>query len=451
MRIRTLILIGIIAANCRAQSVMTLKECIEAGLKNNPELNAAAIDVSIAGVGIRQQRARRLPTVGGSVQMLGYIDRPASVTTATLLGNDFPDETTWNAVRSMRYNNGVAVQASVPLLDLTIKAGQKVAEQSKQMARESYDKRRKDLIVQIANVYYLAQSTERQMRLTGENLRRMAEIVEITRAKYEEGEVLETDLTRAEVNMKQLATLKDAYATALAKQYHLLQYLMGAENDDMRIEVEETDSLTQGNSSSLTIHSSFSRLLPELRLAEMQKEIVGLQMAQIRRAYLPTITLQGQVGAIGYHDSFGQIFHRNDATHGWFGNSYLALSLRVPIFDANIKKLKIRAAKYSLEQSDWRIRQVESLLQKEYADALENHRHSIETYETQRKAWRQASDILAQATERYNEGLASMTEILQDEMMLRTAQTDCTQAVYNYWTAELKLLELSDNLETLYK
>lgn len=191
--------------------------------------------------------------------------------------------------------------------------------------------------------------------------------------------------------------------------------------------------------------------LPSYRLAEMQKEFIDRQITQIKKAYLPTISLQGQLGAIGYHDSFGQVFHSKDATHGWFGNTYLALSLKVPIFDANAKKLKIKAARYSMEQSEWRMKQVESNLQREYDDAVQARQHSLTTYDTQSRACRQADDILRQATDRYNEGLASMTELLQDEMALRSAQTDCTQAVYNFRAAELKLLELSDELYKLYE
>lgn len=451
MRLKTLTLLFAMATNCYAQDVMTLRECIETGLRNNPELNAAAIDARIADVGISQQKARRLPTVGGRLQMLGYIDRPANVTTGTLLGNDFPDEPTWNAVRSMRFNDGVAVQVQVPLLDLTINAGLRVAEMAGEMAKETYEKRRRDLIVQIANVYYLAQSTEQQMTLTAENLQRMTDIVEITRAKYEAGEVLETDFTRAEVNMKQLSTLRDAYATALERQKNLLKFLLGI-NEEVSVKREDLVNAPAipSSSSLFTLQASLTSL-PEYRLAEMQKEMINRQILQTKRAYLPTLTLQGQLGAIGFHDKFGQIVHRNDATHSWFGNTYLALSLRVPIFDANAKKLKIRAARYSMEQTAWRIKQVESNLQRKYADAVATRKQSITTYETQRKACQQADDILRQATERYNEGLASMTELLQDEMALRTAQTDCTQAVYNYRVAELQLLELSDELGRLYK
>lgn len=443
-------LLAFAALCCQAQGAMTLKDCIETALRNNPDLNAARVDMSIAGVAVSQQKAKRLPTVGGSLQMLGYIDRPANVTTGTLLGNDFPDEPTWNAVRTMRYNDGVAAQAAVPLLDLTIGAAVKVAEMAEDMAKESYDKRCRDLIVQIANVYYLAQSTQRQLDLTTENLQRMSDIVAITKAKYDEGEVLETDYTRAEVNRMQLATLKDAYATALAKQMHLLRYLMGV-SGDVAVRSDECAGLPALADSATGDFALAMESQPERRLAEMRKQFIGLQIAQTKRAYLPTITLQGQLGAIGFHDSFGQIFHSNDATHGWFGNTYLALSVRVPIFDGNAKKLKIRSARYSMEQSEWRIKQVESNLKRQYDDAMQTRRHSIATYDTQRQACQQADDILRQATERYNEGLASMTELLQDEMALRSAQTECTQAVYNYRAAELTLLQLSDNLYKLYK
>lgn len=433
-----------LALGARAQDTMTLARCIEEGLRNNPALHVAGLEAEISAVGVKEQQMRRSPTIGGVFQMTGYIDRPASVTSGSLLGTGFPDDPTWQAVRTMRYNAGAALQLNLPLLDLTVKAGIDVAKLAVDIRQADYERRREGLIVQIANVYYLAQATQEQLRLTEANLHRMTELVDIARAKYDEGVALETDFTRSEVNRKQLETLRDAYATALRQQKNLMKSLL---NTDRELDfVALPDGLKPSS-----YHGGLYAALPEIRLVDKQSELVARQMAQVRRGYWPTIALQGQLGVVGYQEKFKHFFHTDGEPHNWYGNTFLGLSVRIPIFDANAKKLKIRQAKLSLEQLKWQRTQTMNQLDKEYADVMLDLTHNLEAYRTQQEACRQAEDIYRQAAEQYAEGLASMTELLQDEMALRTSQTQCVQAVYAYKSAELKALKLSGELDKLYK
>lgn len=444
MRIIMIMISLFLACSVKAQdSMMNLKDCIEEGLRNNPDLRMSEIDTKIAGVDVKGQKARRIPTVSGVFQMSGYIDRPASVTAGTLLGEDLPDDPTWQAVRTMRYSAAAAIQVNVPLLDLTIKAGTDIAKMSAEIRQTSYEKKREDLILQIANVYYLAQATQEQLNLTDKNLRRMSELVEIAKARFEEGIALETDYTRSEVNRKQLETLKDAYSSALAQQKNLMRYLLNTER--------ELTFAPMPDKLETSYQGILSMSLPEIRLVDQQKELVSKQITSVRRAYLPTIALQGQLGAVGYQEKFGHFFHTDDATQNWFGNTFLSLAVSIPIYDGSAKKLKIRQANFSLKQLEWKRAQTINQLTKEYADVMETLSHNLKAFHTQQEACQQADDIYRQAAERYAEGLASMTELLQDEMALRTSQTGCVQAMYDYRSAELQAMKLSDDLDKLHK
>lgn len=443
MRITMISLFLLLVCLAKAQEVMNLKACIEEGLRNNPDLQVSGIDVEMAGIDIKGQKSRRMPVVAGVFQVSGYIDRPVSVTSGSLLGADFPNNPTWQAIRTMRYTAGAAIQMNIPLLDLTIKAETDIARMSADIQRTSLEKKREDLIVQIANVYYLAQATQKQMELTESNLLRMDELVKIAKARYEEGLALETDFTRSEVNRKQLETLKDAYASALKQQKNLMRYLL---NTGRELEFAPMPSQLE-----TSYKGSLCMNLPELRIVEQQKELVTRQITSVRKAYWPTIALQGQLGAVGYQEKLGHFFHTEEATQNWFGNTFLDLSIRIPIFDARNKKLKIRKMKMSLNQLEWKHKRTLNGLNKEYADVMAILSHNLKAFQTHQEACRQADDIYRQATERYAEGLASMTELLQDEMALRTSQTGCVQAMYDYRSAELRALKLSGDLDKLYK
>ena len=290
---------------------------------------------------------------------------------------------------------------------------------------------------------YLAQATQEQLNLTNENLQRMNELVDIAKARYEEGTTLETDYTRSEMNRKQLETLKNAYSAALVQQKNLMKYLLNTER--------ELEFAPMPKELEPSYQDPLYTNLPEIRLMEQQKELISRRITSIKRAYLPTIAIQGQVGAVGYQEKFGHFFHTNDATQNWFGNTFLGLSIKIPIFDGNNKKLKIRQAKLSLEQVEWKHTQTINQLNKEYADVKALLAYNLKAFRTQQTARQQADDIYRQATDRYAEGLASMTELLQDEMALRTSQTQCIQAMYDYKSAELRAMKLSGDLDKLYK
>lgn len=81
--------------------MMSLEEYIRQGIANNLSLANARIDINKSRNGISQNRVRLLPVINGVFQFTDYLKRPVNVTTGTLLGNDFPDDPTWQTIRSM--------------------------------------------------------------------------------------------------------------------------------------------------------------------------------------------------------------------------------------------------------------------------------------------------------------------------------------------------------------
>ena len=60
-------------------------------------------------------------------------------------------------------------------------------------------------------------------------------------------------------------------------------------------------------------------------------------------------------------------------------------------------------------------------------------------------------DVYAVTSDRYREGIASMTEVLQDEMQMSEAQNNYINAHYNYRVTNLMLLKLTGQIESLVK
>lgn len=184
------------------------------------------------------------------------------------------------------------------------------------------------------------------------------------------------------------------------------------------------------------------------KLPDVQ-ELIDRQIKAVRAGYIPTISLGGRLGAVGYQEKFRHFFHTSGETHNWFGNTYLALSVQIPIFDGNDKRLKVRQYRYDMLQAETAFDMRRKQLYKEYADASRQLRHNLEVFRTQKESYRQAEDVYEVTEDKYKEGVASMTELLQDEMRLRNAQSACMQAHYQCNVAQLTLLKLSGRLDEL--
>ena len=72
-------------------------------------------------------------------------------------------------------------------------------------------------------------------------------------------------------------------------------------------------------------------------------------------------------------------------------------------------------------------------------------------FKKQKDNYQLAEEVYAVTSERYREGIASMTEVLQDEMQVSEAQNNYISAHYNYRLANLMLLKLTGRLESLIK
>lgn len=435
-------IICLLASMCHAQE-MTLQECIKIGIANNLSLANARIDIDKGRTGVSQNRSRLLPVINGVFQFTDYLKSPVNVTTGTLLGSDFSDDPTWQTIKSMQYNANAGIRLSMPLYNQTILAAIDVAKTVGKINSLSYEKAVEDLTMQISKVYYMAQASQEQERLTNENILRMEELCSITEALHQQGVVMEVDLNRVRINLQNLKTQQDQSNTLHSQQLNILRFLM-----DMAPETPL--EVTRMAESIEMLHiEGVNEGLPELLLSAQQKALAEQRIKAVKAGYLPTLSLTGYVGVLGYQEKFSQFFHTGAATDNWFGNCFIGLSVKIPIFEANSKKLQIRQYRYDAQQAANRMELVQKQLNEDYANAMLQFNHNMEVFRTQSDSRHQAEEVYNVTEEQYKEGVASMTALLQDEMQLRTAQTACVQALCQCCLAQLDLLKLSGNLSQL--
>ncbi len=122
-----IIIVCVISTFAGQAQTKTLSECISMGINNNLTLNNALTSIKKGQIAVTQNRSRLLPVIQGMAQFTDYLKSPVNVTTGTLLGNDFPDEPTWQTIKSMQYNTQAGILMTVPIFNKSIFAGIDVA------------------------------------------------------------------------------------------------------------------------------------------------------------------------------------------------------------------------------------------------------------------------------------------------------------------------------------
>lgn len=423
----------------KAQETLTLEQCIRMGIENNLSLQTKRNDIVKGEHSISENRAKLLPQINAVVAMNDNFNPPVSVTDGSAYGNPY------NVTKTLQYNASAGLQLQMPLYNQTLLTALDITKMMDRINRLSYDKARNDLIEQISSMYYLAQSTVEQIDIVKANITRLEELKNITEAFFDNGMAMEVDVKRVNINLENLQVQHDNAKAMLTQQLNMLKYVIDYPADsDIRLTAVNTEAIEQVELNGL------NESLPELRLLQGQSELAERQQKMIRQGYLPSLTLTGNLSYSAYTDKFSNWFHSGPSNH-WYNSSGLGITLRIPVFDGLEKRSKIRKAKLDTENALLAYDDALKALRTQYLNATNELMNSRRNFTKQRDNYRLAEDVYAVTTDRYREGIASMTEVLQDEMRMSEAQNNYVTAHYNYRITNLSLLKLTGQLDSLLK
>ena len=421
-----------------AQEVLTLEECLRLGIENNLSLESSRNEVRKGEHSLSENRAKLLPQINAVAGFNDNFNPPVSVTDGSAYGNPY------NVTNTLQYNASAGIQLQMPLYNQTVYTAMDITRTMNELNRLSYEKAREDLILQISKMYYLSQNTSEQLTLIKENISRLNELSNITQAFYDNGMAMEVDVKRVNINLENLRVQYDNAQSMLTQQLNLLKYVMDYPADkEIALTPVNTENITSVSLTGLDNNQYELQLLQsKQKLAEQQRKMIG-------QGYIPSLSLTGSWMYSAYTDKAKNWFHSGPSNH-WYQSSGIGLTLRIPIFDGLEKRAKMRKAKIEVENTRLSYENALKNMQTQYLNATNELMNSQRNFTKQKDNYLLAEDVYQVTTARYREGIASMTEVLQDEMRMSEAQNNYINAHYNYQGTNQTLLKLTGQLETLF-
>lgn len=422
----------------KAQDVLTLEECLRLGIENNLFLESSRNEIRKGEHTLSENRAKLLPQINAVAGFNDNFNPPVSVTDGSAYGNPY------NVTKTLQYNASAGIQLQMPLYNQTVYMAVDIARTMNELNRLSYEKAREDLILQISKMYYLSQNTAEQIALIKENISRLNELSSITQAFYDNGMAMEVDVKRVNINLENQRVQYDNAQSMLTQQLNLLKYVIDYPADkEIALTPVDTENTTSVSLTGLDNNQYELQLLQsKQKLAEQQRKMIG-------QGYIPSLSLTGSWMYSAYTDKAKNWFHSGPSNH-WYNSSGIGLTLRIPIFDGLDKRAKMKKAKIEIENAKLSYENALKNMQTQYLNATNELMNGQRNFRKQKDNYLLAEDVYQVTTDRYREGIASMTEVLQDEMRMSEAQNNYINAHYNYQVTNLSLLKLTGQLETLF-
>ena len=420
-----------------AQQKVTLKDALNYALQNNARVRKAKLDIQGGRYKVEEVRAQALPQLTGTA---GLTYNPVIGQLVANLGGQ-----TQAFKLGQNWNSSAGVQLSQQLFNQQVFTGLQAAKSSEEYYNLTSQLTEEQIIELVANNYYQVLVNRQQLNVIDTNIKNVKIVEKVISNQFKNGLARKIDVDRITVNLTNLNTQRDQVVNAITQLENQLKFSMGMPVSNP-IELPTTE-LTQVTQLPVFTDSVDLATRTEVKLLDNQDKLLNLQRKAYLAEYYPSLALTGNYTYSSQSDSF-DFLNSNAAAIG-YGASAIGLTLKVPIFNGFLTRSKVRQANVDILKAKEDRKESTNSLNLAYENAKIQLRNNLNTINAQRKNADLAQEIYKSTQNNYNNGLASLTDLLETENSLTEAQNSYTQALLNYKIAEIQLIKSNGNIKSL--
>ncbi|MGV3766766.1 MAG: TolC family protein [Chitinophagaceae bacterium] len=436
---------GILAsASAQETKELSLKEALEHALQNKAAAQKARLDEQNSTYQIDEVKARALPNISGSGSLTYNPLLQLSALPGEILGR--PGETVLVAF-GQKWNSGAAVTLTQNIFDQSVFTGLKAAKTTREYYLILGQLTDEQVIEQVANSYYQVLVQRQKLVVIDSNIATTTRVKEVIEGQYNNGLAKKIDLDRTKVNISNLQAQRQQLLNAVQLQENALKFYMGMDiATPINIPQDQLEKIQP--QLALAETSADVKNLTDYKLLKKQEQLLLFQKEAVKAEYYPTLSLNGNYGYQGLGNKF-PIGKGSAQGVNWFDYASVGLNLKIPIFNGFATRSRVRQADIDVQKLRADIKDTELSLNLNFQNAKTQLTNSIITLNNQKENVALAEEVYQNTNNNYNQGLAPLTDLLDAENSLTTAQNNYSTALLDYRLAEIQLIKAQGNLKTL--
>jgi outer membrane protein len=441
----TLLMVLLVATVLHAQvpaKELTLKDAINYALENKADARKAKLSVENSEYQIEEVRARALPTITAN----GNLTFNPILQLNALPGQFFggPEGSVILAPLGQKWSSTAGVNLTQNIFDQSVFTGLKAAKTTREFYQVNAQLTEEQVIERVANNYYQVYVQRQKLRVIDSTYKNTTEVRDIIKGQFDSGLARKIDLDRMNVNLSNIKTQRQQILNAVQLQENTLKFYMG-----MPIETKISIPETEFQVTPLNLEETPDATnLTQYQLLKKQEQLYYYNKKAMQAEYYPTLALTAGYNYIGQGPQLPWFAKSSDNVY-WSDFSILGANLTVPIFNGFATRSRVRQADIEIRRTKEDLMDTKLSLDLAYQNAKTQISNSLITITNQKENVQLAEDVLDNTQNNYQQGLATLTDLLDAENSYIEAQNNYTTALLDFKLAEVQLIKAKGELKTL--
>jgi outer membrane protein TolC len=412
---------------------VTLDECIASAVKNNNRLKIASSRIDAANARWSESSDAMLPQVKftGRAAVLSPVDE-MSISLPIL-----PQPITLFPAINHSYSARVAVQQPL-FLGFRLSSNKEMNGYGVEASKMEFARDEEDLRMDVTTAYWRLYQTIQIERTIASSLDLVVQLAADIRALLKGGMATEVDVLKIDTRLSDMKTKHIEAKSNIRLAQMLLNTLIGRPLSSMIVPAESSEDskeLLQENSSrdlDSLVNNAFT-LRSELRLLEFRSKMAEQGVAIAKSSWYPQVYLSAGYDMANPNQ---RIIPPKDEFKGTWD---IGVSVQWTMWDWNTTGHQMAQAEANKVQLDASIAQSKDAVALEVAQSFYRMQDSRERIDVGEQGIKQAEETFRMINEKFKQGMATNTDVLDAQSALLQARLTHTNAVVDFVLAKARL------------
>lgn len=425
-----ILLITVVSSGYTQDKKLSVSECIEIALKQNPDIIMSEFSLKIAGKDVVVSISSFLPQISGE---LGYYHSVKGPSSELMIDprTGIPIQIQPDEIESWASRAGISVNQTV------FNGGYNIfnIKQSlalKKSAGYGLKATKQNIFYIVKERYYNLLKAEKLLGVAEETLKSSEQSYKRARILYEVGKGDKSDVLQAKVQLENdrlsLIEAQNSLSIARASLNHVLGF-----NVDNKINVVDDLELTEIEIKYKDALNNAYQYNPNLLKSKFDLKASKASVGMAASSYLPS--LSAYYSYSWNHKDFNEINNLLDKDYNW----YMGVSLSIPIFQGMSRFAQLSKAKLNKMAQNEKLEQVKRDIALESKQAYFNVEQAKKKIAVTRNAVEAAEEGLRLNKEKYNIGSGTMLDLINAQVSYTQAKSNNIQSLYDYKYAVARL------------
>ncbi|MCK9422423.1 MAG: TolC family protein [Bacteroidales bacterium] len=409
-------------------STLTLQQCIDYALKNQPLVRQSRLDEDINNRDIAISLSGWFPQLSLDAGLQHYLQLPTSFFPNL---ND-PAGPEVEVTTGLFNTSSAQFSANQSLYSTDLVFASKTVRDLRQRARQNTESSEINTVVNVSKSFYDVMLTLEQLDLWNDEILRLERTYNDAYHLYQNGLTDKIDYQQAMISVNNAKAQKRNTEEAIKGKYSFLKQTMGLP-PEKRLIISYDSSSFEKNISADTIETlSYDKRI-EYQLMQTDLHLQNAEVGYYRWSFMPALSAFYDYNLNFANNSFSPLYNIN------FPNSLIGLKLTLPIFQGDRRLQNLRKAHLQYQRLKLGQDYLKSQINTEYSQALASYKSNLYALEITKTNIAIAQDVFNSVILQYTQGVKTYLDVIVAETDLRSAKLNYLSTLFQVLSAKLDL------------